>query len=66
MIQARVKILALIALVLFASLSVAEVAVPPLKSRVTDLTGTLSASEATQLEQKLAALEEKKAARLQY
>ena len=60
MIQARVKVLALIALLLFASLSAAEVAVPPLKSRVTDLTGTLSASETTQLEQKLAAFEAKK------
>ncbi|MEO7559507.1 MAG: YgcG family protein [Nitrosospira sp.] len=60
MIQARVKVLALIVLLLFAPLSVAEVAVPPLKSRVTDLTGTLSASEITQLEQKLAAFEAKK------
>ena len=59
------KTLALIALLLSASLSVAEVAVPPLQSRVTDLTGTLSASEAVQLEQKLAAFEVKKGVRLQ-
>ncbi len=39
------KILAFIALFFFASLSMAEVAVPPLVSRVTDLTGTLSTAE---------------------
>ena len=60
MMQTWGKTLAFIALLLSATLSVAEVAVPPLQSRVTDLTGTLSASEAAQLEQKLAAFEVKK------
>ncbi|MBI2509464.1 MAG: YgcG family protein [Betaproteobacteria bacterium] len=38
----------------------AEVAVPPLKARVTDLTSTLSSSQAAALERKLAALEARK------
>ncbi len=38
----------------------AEVPVPPLKARVTDLTSTLSADQARTLEQKLAALEARK------
>ena len=38
----------------------AEVAVPPLKARVTDLTSTLSGGQAGALEQKLAALEARK------
>ena len=46
------------------AVSAAEVAVPPLKSRVTDLTGTLSANDAAQLEQKLAAFEAKKGSQL--
>jgi uncharacterized protein len=54
------KIFACIALFFFASLSVAEVAIPPLVSRVTDLTGTLSTAEIAQLEQKLAAFEARK------
>lgn len=58
------KTLALIALLLSASLSVAEVAVPPLQSRVTDLAGTLSAGEVVQLEQKLAAFEAKKGSQI--
>ena len=65
MMQTWGKTLAFIALLLSATLSVAEVAVPPLQSRVTDLTGTLSASKAAHLEQKLAAFEVKKAFRLQ-
>ena len=60
MMQTWGKTLALIALFLSATLSVAEVAVPSLQSRVTDLTRTLSATEAAQLEQKLAAFEVKK------
>jgi uncharacterized protein len=54
------KIFACIALFFFASLSIAEVAIPPLVSRVTDLTGTLSTAEIAQLEQKLAAFEARK------
>ncbi len=42
----------------------AEVAVPALKSRVTDLTGTLAANEAAQLEQKLAAFEARKGSQI--
>jgi uncharacterized protein len=55
---------AFITLLFSAFLAVADVAVPPLKSRVTDLTGTLSASEANQLEQKLAAFEAKKGSQI--
>jgi hypothetical protein len=57
------KIFACIALYFFASLSVAEVAIPPLVSRVTDLTGTLSTAEIAQLEQKLAAFEARRVAK---
>ncbi len=42
----------------------AEVAVPPLKARVTDLTGTLSAEQRAVLEQKLAAFENSKGAQI--
>ena len=38
----------------------AEIAVPPLKARVTDLTATLTSDQRAALEQKLAALEERK------
>ncbi|SCY63887.1 uncharacterized protein SAMN05216420_11130 [Nitrosospira sp. Nl5] len=62
--QAGGKVLALIALLLSASLSGAEVAVPPLKSPITDLTGTLSQGEIAQLEQKLAAFEAKKGSQI--
>jgi uncharacterized protein len=55
---------AFIALLFSAFLAVADVAVPPLKSRVTDLTGTLSASQAAQLEQKLADFEAKKGSQI--
>ncbi|MEW5892123.1 MAG: YgcG family protein [Pseudomonadota bacterium] len=44
-------------LALFASAAAAEVAVPPLNARVTDLTGTLTAEQRGAIEQKLAALE---------
>lgn len=53
--QTWVKILVLAILFLAATLTRAEVTIPLLKSHVTDLTATLSASEVTQLEQKLAA-----------
>lgn len=42
----------------------AEVAVPPLKKHVTDLTATLAASELAQLEQKLAAFEQAKGSQI--
>lgn len=48
----------------FAAYSHAEVAVPDLKSRVTDLTATLNAGEVTQLEQKLAAFEKNKGSQI--
>src|SRR5471032_2955782 len=38
----------------------ADVAIPPLKARVTDLTGTLSAQQQAALEQTLAAFEQRK------
>jgi len=50
---------------LFAALSAAgQVAVPPLKARVTDLTGTLSTEQRAALEQKLAAFETSKGAQI--
>lgn len=55
---------AFVALLFSVFLAMADVAVPPLKSRVTDLTGTLSASEVNQLEQKLAAFETKKGSQI--
>jgi len=64
MMQIWGKILAFTALLLSTSLLAAEVAVLPLQSSVTDLTGTLSTSEAAQLEQKLAAFEAKKGSQI--
>jgi uncharacterized protein len=46
------------------ALAVADVAVPPLTSRVTDLTGTLSGGAVARIESKLAALETKKGSQL--
>lgn len=54
------KSLMMVVLFIFATLSLAEVAIPLLKARVTDLTRTLSKSEIAQLEQKLADYEIKK------
>jgi uncharacterized protein len=48
------------ALLLFIGAAHADVAVPPLKARVTDLTGTLSATQSADLEQRLAAIEARK------
>ncbi len=42
----------------------AEVGVPPLKVRVTDLTGTLTSEQQAALESRLAAFEEKKGSQL--
>lgn len=59
-IETCVKPLIVVILCIFATFSLAEVAIPPLKTRVTDLTYTLSKSEAAQLEQKLTDFETKK------
>ncbi len=58
------KTVAFVALLLAACLATADVAIPPLKSRITDLTGTLSPTEAAQMEQKLAAFEAKKGSQI--
>jgi uncharacterized protein len=57
---------ALVALLLclFSLAASAEVAVPPLSARVTDLTGTLSAEQRAGIEQKLAALETSKGSQI--
>src|SRR5688572_18985911 len=44
--------------------AMADVAVPPLTTRVTDLTATLSAQQAAALEAKLAAFEQRKGSQL--
>jgi uncharacterized protein len=61
-----VKMMLLIAsCLLFSTFAQAElVAIPELSTRVTDLTQTLSQAEQTQLEQKLAAFEEKKGSQI--
>src|SRR5215217_2564454 len=48
----------------FVSLAAAEVAVPTLKSRVTDLTGTLTPEQKGALEQRLAAFEAAKGSQI--
>ncbi|MDO8333697.1 MAG: YgcG family protein [Nitrosomonas sp.] len=50
----------LLVLLLMTTGSQADIAIPPLKSHVTDLTSTLSAQEVARLEQRLAAFEQKK------
>lgn len=56
----RIRPLVMVILWLFSAIAVADVAIPPLKSRITDLTQTLSQREIAQLEQTLAAFEAKK------
>ena len=51
-------------LVLFAAAAFAEVAVPPLKARVTDLAGVLTSAQRTALEERLAAFEAKKGSQI--
>jgi uncharacterized protein len=51
-------------LLLLAALAAAQVAVPPLKGRVNDLTGTLSAEQRSALEQTLAEFEKRKGAQI--
>jgi uncharacterized protein len=60
-----VALLAAFAAPLCASLAAhADVAVPPLEARVTDLTGTLSAAQIAALDGKLAAFEQRKGAQI--
>lgn len=61
---ALAAVLAAASLALFAPLATAQVAVPALKSRVTDLTGTLTADQKNQLEQKLATFEASKGSQI--
>lgn len=61
---ARLRALLAAALLLLPVTVAAEVAVPPLKSRVTDLTGTLDAAQRAALEQTLAAFEAKQGAQI--
>lgn len=49
---------------LHASLATAEVAIPPLQQRVTDLTGTLSPDQKAALESRLAAFEQQKGSQI--
>lgn len=56
----RICWVGLLALVLLLPAAQAEVPVPPLKARVTDLTNTLPAAERQALEQQLAAFEQRK------
>ena len=49
---------------LIATAAWADIAVPPLKSRVTDLTATLNAGQRAALESKLADLEQKKGSQI--
>ncbi|MDF3011594.1 MAG: Psb32 and founding s of phosphatase family protein, partial [Burkholderiales bacterium] len=51
-------------LLFFAALAAAQVAVPPLKGRVNDLTGSLSEQQRTALEQTLAEFEARKGAQI--
>ncbi len=55
---------ALLSLCLVTAVAYAEVAVPPLTARVTDLTGTLTAGQKSNLEQTLQAFEAKKGSQI--
>ena len=61
---ARWLFLSLLALLVFTNASYAEVKIPALSARVTDLTQTLSAPQQQALEQKLAALEAQKGSQI--
>ena len=56
--------ISLLSKLLFAGVAAALVAIPPLKSRVTDLTGTLNAQQRGALEQTLAGFEARKGAQI--
>jgi uncharacterized protein len=60
----RIFPIAFAAALLCSAVALAQVAVPELKARVTDLTGTLSAEQSATLEAKLRAFEERKGAQL--
>jgi uncharacterized protein len=51
-------------LIALALVAIAQVAVPPLTARVTDLTGTLTAQQRTALEERLAAFEARKGSQI--
>jgi uncharacterized protein len=59
-----VRALRLLLLLLFAASAWADVAVPPLKGRVTDLTGTLKSEQAASLEQLLRSFEARKGSQI--
>ncbi len=58
------RLLLALCVLLVAWRAAAEVAIPPLQSRVTDLTGTLSTDQHTALEQMLAAFEARKGSQM--
>jgi uncharacterized protein len=59
-----VRAIRLLLLLLFAASAWADVAVPPLKGRVTDLTGTLKSEQAASLEQLLRSFEARKGSQI--
>jgi len=59
-----IRIVTLLAILLAITSVRAEIAIPSLKSHVTDLTGTLSADEITQLEHQLAVFEKTKGSQI--
>ena len=59
-----IRFLAAVALWLGLGFAQADVAVPNLTARVTDLTGTLTATQRGDLEQRLAALEQRKGSQI--
>jgi len=62
--HALIRLFGILALVFASAAGAAdEVAVPPLKARVTDLTGTLNAGELASLEAELRAFEQSKASK---
>jgi len=64
MIRPGITVGLLIATLFSATLAMADVAIPPLKAHVNDLTATLSASEVMHLEQKLLAFEKTKGSQI--
>jgi len=60
----RLILAALITLAAYAGAGRAEVPVPPLKARVTDLTGTLSAQQKGELEARIAAFESRRGSQI--
>ena len=60
----RLQFVAVVCALFISWCAAAEVAIPPLKSRVTDLTATLSADQRAALEQTLAAFEARKGSQI--